>query len=628
MSWDPSASGRRLRILIARLLGRLGLREDSFLLVLAVVIGIVTAWAAVAFHELIRIIRDWLYSGWGMRIDIYGRGLWALVLLPAAGGLAVGLVSRFIFRVREGHGVIDVIETVVRWRGVIRPVTSLEKILTSALTIGSGGSAGAEGPIVQIGAGIASGVGQLFRMARHHMPILIGCGSAAGISAIFNAPIGGVFFTLEVILYDFSLKAFAPVVLASVIANITTKAIFHNMLQQPWEAIFAMPPLAVLTHAELGWRYLGNFLLLGLLCGLVGVSLTRLMHASERWFGRLPMRRALKPALGGTLLGLAGALYVVIFGWLLLDRQKPIDFAHYPLPAFFSDGYGVIQQLVGSSGSGDFYSHHAGGLLLILLGVLCAAKILGTCLTLASGGSGGIIAPSLFLGAATGGLLGVALRSLHLEVQPSLYALVGMGAVLAAVVHAPLAAVLILLELSRDHKIILPAMLAAIVATGIARLIYRDSIYTAALRLRGVQVGSAAELSVLRRLCVEQADLEPATTVAAGAPFQRIIDLMAQTGATSFVVLDAGGQYQGLVVADDLTTALLQREAVPLLLVQELARQVPMVRTTDDLASVLQVFAHHDVGQLPVAVPGRDKRVIGLISRAALMRCYQQQLSS
>ena len=644
--------GARVRVLVGRLLVRLGFQEESFLLALAILIGIVTAWAAVGFHELIVVIRNWLYSGIGPRTDLFGRGIFMLILLPAAGGLAVGLISRYVFLTREGHGIIDVIESVVRTSGIIRPLSAIEKILTAAITIGTGGSAGAEGPIVQIGAGIASGVGQLFAVARQHMPVLIGCGCAAGISAIFNAPIGGVFFTLEIILLDFSLRTFTPVVLASVVANVTTKAIFR-MFGHEFDAIFALPSWQVHTQLDLSWAHMGNFVLLGLLCGVVGVSLTRLSAWMEPWFGRMRIPRWTKPGVGGALVGALAVIYVMVFGWWMLDRPKPIDFQDYPLPAFFSDGYGVIRQLVQAEPDAagpavaipapagppqpgaapattfhGFYAEHTPRMMLLLLGALVVLKVVATCLTLASGGSGGIIAPSLFLGAAAGGFLGVLLRLMGMSVAPHLYALVGMGAVLAAVVHAPLASILILLELTQDHKIILPAMLATVTATGAARMLFRDSIYTMSLRARGVRVGTMTDLTLLRRLTVEQVNLEPATVLGLHDPLQTALSIADQTGAGNFVVVDDRKTYAGMLVARDLNTALMQREAVPLLLVEELVRtDIPLVSNKEDLATVLDIFARHDVDHLPVSISPTTGRVIGVISRSATMRRYQRALA-
>jgi CIC family chloride channel protein len=202
-----------------------------------------------------------------------------------------------------------------------------------------------------------------------------------------------------------------------------------------------------------------------------------------------------------------------------------------------------------------------------------------------------------------------------------------MGAVLAAVVHAPLASILIVLDVTRDSRILLPAMLATIVATGTAKLLFRDSIYSLGLRHRGVTLSAVGDLTLLRRMTVEQVEFEPATTVRDTDPFQRVLDLSGETGATDFVVVDRRGDYSGMVVMDDIKVALLEREAVPLLLVNELMRtSIPVVRSTDDLATALEAFGRHDVEHLPVAFAQSPGRVIGLVSRAALMRRYQKGL--
>ncbi len=509
----------------------------------------------------------------------------------------------------------------------------MEKIVTSGITIGTGGSAGAEGPIVQIGAAVASGVGQLFRVARHQMPILIGCGTAAGISAIFNAPIGGLLFTLEIILLDFSLRTVTPVVIASVIANVTTRAIFeyiqgmsHGGSEYAYAAIFAKPTFIWPGETLLNMGQLFNFLLLGLVCGVVGVSLTRIMYATEKRFSAMQWLGPLRPGIGGALVGIMGVAYIMIFGWLMMNRPKPFSFENYPMPSFYGDGYGVIEVLLGDS----FYTGEGMGQILILLGVLCVAKLLATCLTLGSGGSGGVIAPSVFLGAVTGGMLGIVLRSSgwFADVRPEMYALVGMGAVLAAVVHAPLASILILFELTQDYRITLAAMLATVVATGTAQLIFRDSIYTLSLRLRGVRVGTAADLTILRRLTVEQVGLDPAVTVRTEDPFQRVLDLTQAGSATTFVVTDKRGLYMGMIIPEDIKTALLEREAIPLLLCEELMRSdLPLIRNTDDLSSVFDAFSIHDTTHLPVCLTRQSGKIIGLISRSAVMKRYQKALA-
>ena len=524
-----SAPGGRLRVVITRSLQRFGFSDDTFLLLMSIAIGTVTGAAAVGFHELINLIRNMLY---GNRQDqahldyLYHQGKWLLLVLPAAGGLAVGVISRYVFRTREGHGIVDVVESVVRTSGFQKPTTAIEKILTSAITIGSGGSAGAEGPIVQIGAAIASGVGQVFRVARSQMPILTGCGCAAGISAIFNAPFGGVLFTLEVILQDFSIRSFTPVVLASVIAQVTTQETFRlTNHADDYRAIFAMPPIDVARHALLNWGQVGNFILLGILCGIIGSIFTRTMYWSEHFFSQLKIHKVIRPAIGGLILGGMGLLFVVIPG----HKIFPADV--YTMPAFYGDGYGIIQNLL----QPGYYSTMAGMTTAMLI-LLCAIKIVGTGVTLGSGGSGGIIAPSVFVGATLGAVVGHLLQRTgwFVGIQPELYSLVAMGAVLAAVVHAPMASILICFELTQDYKVMLPAMLACIIAVAVARSIYPDSVYTLALRSRGVRQGNAGDFSLLRRITVEQVPLDPVSVVGSSDAFQQLLDLSAMTSSYDF----------------------------------------------------------------------------------------------
>jgi CIC family chloride channel protein len=263
-----------------------------------------------------------------------------------------------------------------------------------------------------------------------------------------------------------------------------------------------------------------------------------------------------------------------------------------------------------------------------MLAVLCVVKVVATCLTLASGGSGGVIAPSLFLGAATGSWLGVLLQRLHLftDVYPAVYALIGMGAVLGAVVHAPLAAILILLELTSDYHIILPAMLATIMAVGTARFIFPDSVYSVELRARGIRTGSIRDLSLLRRISVEQIGLEPASVVAQDTPMLRVLEMMNGEIRDAIVVREDGA-YFGMLCRPDVEAAVLQPQSMPLLVAAELARtSVPMLSSTDDLAKAVETFAQTNVDTLAVSLPGAPDRAVGVVSRQHLLKRYHELL--
>ena len=342
------------------------------------------------------------------------------------------------------------------------------------------------------------------------------------------------------------------------------------------------------------------------------------MGRIEHAFAKVKVPRFVRPAVGGAILGGMGIAY------LLLAGHKPFPYDRYPMPAFFGDGYGVVQTLLNA----DYYTNMVTRDALLLL-ALCAAKMVGTGITLGSGGSGGIIAPALFVGATAGSVVGHLLQhsGWFPGIQPQMYSLVGMGAVLAAMVHAPMASILICFELTRDNGVMLPAMLGCIVAVATARVINPDSIYTQSLRTRGVRLGTAGDYVLLRRITVEQVPLDPVSIVGDADPIQNLLDLSAMTSTYEFVVADPLGKYEGMVLSPQLGPVLMDRDAVPVLVVRDVMRvDVRPVRTSDDLAAVFDAFSQYDVSHLPVCVPQNSEHVIGLISRAAVIRRYQEAL--
>lgn len=617
----------RLKVLAKRSLATVGVREDVGLIPVAVLIGILTSLLAVAFHSLVEWLKDRLYvqctGQW-----LYEQGLWMLVVIPASGGLAVGIITRYLLKSQGGHGVVDVIESVLRTRGFVKPIRAIEKIITSGLTLGSGGSTGAEGPIVEIGAAVSSGVGNLLSISRQRMPLLVGCGAAAGISSIFHAPIGGVLFTLEVILRDFSVRTFVPVVVASVIANVTTQSIMeylsshHGLISdEGYHSIFWVPYHLLGPDFSVTWIQGLQFAILGLFCGILGVTLTHLMLWGEQVFRPLQKLGAFRPMLGGALLGGMGILYLWL-SYRFLGVFKPLSISDYPMPAFFGDGYGVIQTML----SGSFGHGLTPSGLMVLLVMLLIFKLLGTTVTLCSGGSGGVIAPSLVLGATGGLLLGNLLNHIGVvSAQPGAMTLVGMGAVLSAVIHAPLASILIVFELTQSPGVIVPAMLACVVAQGTARLMHPDSVYTEHLRKRGVRPESSSDMSSLRKYAIDHLPMEPILPLRLSDPFKRVIDLATQTDRSHFVVTDDTGQFKGIITSEEVRQVLLEPQAIPLLTVAEVMRtDVQPLRHTENLASLFEAFLVYNIEALPVGLDHEPNRVVGIVSRDSLMKHYQR----
>jgi CIC family chloride channel protein len=426
------------------------------LITMALVIGLGSGLGAVAFRWLV-FATTWLVTGhlqWGQfgrvgSTHVPSLGIWFLLVAPAVGGLLYGpLIQRFAPEAR-GHGVPEVMLAVARHDGRIRPQVTVVKALASALCIGTGGSVGREGPIVQIGSALASSIGQAVKSPPSRLRILVACGAAGGIAATFNAPITGVLFSLELILRAYSVEALAPLVLASVAADLVGRAFFG-----------ASPIFEGIPH-NLALAGNGDFLLvlvLGLMASLVGVAFSYVLYRVEDlcdaiWNGRPEWCR---PAVGGVLLGL-----------VLLA-----------LPELYGVGYPVIERSV------------EGKYALWLLALLVVGKIAATSLTMGIGGSGGVFAPSLFIGAAFGTAFGVVAQHVFGTAagSPALYGVIAMGAVFASATQAPLASIASVVEMTGNYSLMLPVMLAVGVSVGLARRIGRATIYTKKLLRRGIDI--------------------------------------------------------------------------------------------------------------------------------------------
>ncbi|MEJ2869638.1 chloride channel protein [Actinomycetospora sp. OC33-EN08] len=419
----------------------------------AVVVGLGAGLGAVVFRELVfgvtRLVTgttDYAATP-GAPLPWWPElGRWFLLAAPVLGGLLYGpLVYRYA-REARGHGVPEVMLAVAENEGRIRPRVAVVKSLASALTIGTGGSVGREGPIVQIGSAIGSSLGQWMRMPASRLRLLVACGAGGGIAATFNAPLSGVLFALEIILLDFTVLSVVVVGTSSVVANLVAR-----VLETPG-TFLELPTFRVESFAQFGL-----FALVGLVGALVGVTFTRVLYGMEDladslWRGP----EWLRPAVGGLLVGL-----------LLVA-----------LPEMYGVGYPVLQ-------AGVAGQYAVGFLLLLLVG-----KMLATSLTLAVGGSGGIFAPSLFLGAMTGTALGVAADALAPGVAgpAGAYGLIGMAAVLAGATRAPITAVVIVAEITAEWSLVLPLLLAVALATALSRLLSGETVYTLKLARRGIHL--------------------------------------------------------------------------------------------------------------------------------------------
>lgn len=585
---------------------RLGFEGDWYLYIVAAFIGIFMGLVAVAF---IWPLRQTEHIADGLQGS---STLWLLILLgPAIGGLITGILITLLSNEGVGPGVTSVIYAVQRKKGKLSWKIGLRKWLASTATIGSGGSAGAEGPIVTIGAVAGSSIARLLGTGSQHTGTLLGCGAAAGLASVFNAPIAGIFFVMELILRDFSLKTFTPIVIAAVVSSATTQGILGDT------ALFEVGDSFFQGGIAFSISQIPTYLVLGLACGLIGSLFVRSLDLTERAFVATKIPLLVRPLVGAIILGLLGlGIY-----WFTNSNA---------VPSFYGNGYPTIKSLLEPSTyfvqSGSSTLHAAVPLILGLLG-LAAIKLVATSITVGSGGAGGLFAPSLLIGASTGGCIGFAVHYLGWfpDTSPTYFALVGMAAMVAATTHAPLTAILIVYEVTQSYEVILPLMFAAVVSTVVARFACRDSVYTFKLSRLGVRLGALSDLTVLRRLTPEDVTCVKATIVKQGDSAQRLVELMESTGTAEFVVVDEHDKYCGMVTSDDLRDALVYREAIPLLQVSELQRSdLPTVGPEETLDIVLDKFSRSDVQSLVLIK--ENGQIDGLITRSHLMKRYQSAL--
>lgn len=567
------------------LASRLNVGGNYGILVLAVVLGVLTGLGAMLFRWLIGVFSNlFLVRLYDILVANFGvMGKYALPVIPALGGIIVGILIYKFAREAKGHGVPEVMESVALRGGRIRPRVALIKTIASALCIGTGGSAGREGPIVQIGSTLGSTAGQVLHAPPRRMRLLVGCGAAAGISATFNAPIAGAVFAAEIILGNFAATTFAPILISSVAASFVGR-IFYGEIPS-----FIVPSYEMVSYWELF-----NYMVLGVLAGVVGVVFTRMLGYFEGLFEDIKCIPVwMKPAVGALVVGVI-AIY---------------------LPQVMGVGYTTIEGIL----TDVKFS-------LMIMGLLVFAKILATSMTLGSGGSGGIFAPSLFIGAALGGFVGQVASNLFpgSTASPAAYALVGMAAVVSATTHAPLSALIILFEMTRNYKIILPLMFAVALATTISRLLYRESIYTMKLARRGVRIRGGREENILRGIKVSEVMRREYTTIQNSNRLGDVIDMVRGSEESVFPVLDREGEIVGIIDAHSLNEYVLEEAMYDIVVAEEVARRrFPLLNVDDNLLTALDRFQITGYEAIPVVDNGK---VVGLLHRRDLFNRYQMEI--
>jgi len=572
---------------VRRFLRRVVGHEPTVLILLGLLVGIVTGYGAIACRLGIELIRKIAFGHVG-DITVLARDAPALLvlLLPAVGGLIVAPIVLIFAPEAKGHGVPEVMDAIARKGARIRPRVAVAKAVASIVTLGTGGSAGWEGPIIQIGAGFASSVGQLSRMARRPMRVLVACGAAAGIAATFNAPIAGVLFALEVLLGDLALVTFSPVVVASVAAAAVTFVHYGS------HAVFDIPVGKFRLTSALE---IPLYAILGIAAAVGAVGFTRIFYFLEDIIegGKVP--RLALPALGGLAVGAIGIA----------------------MPEVLGIGYDTISRTF----QGEFP-----------LGILCGlffVKIAVTSFTLGSGGSGGIFAPSLVLGSVLGAGFGVVVHRIMpgATAPPGVYAVVGMAALVAGTTHAPMAAILILFEMTRDFHIILPLMIACIISTTVARGLLHESIYTLKLARRGVRLRGGRDEAVLQSLTVRETMHADATVLKESMGFDEVRRCALESRHHVFPVVDAEGRFTGVVTLGALRPFLFEVGLSDVAVARDLAQPVEIVVSPDDdLETARRAFVRSAHEELPVVDP-ETRRVAGVLREHELYAAYNEAVA-
>lgn len=557
--------------------------EGAVLIVFGAVIGVAAGLSVVAFYGLIewahRFFIDWL----GARVGATTHAYWRPLLTAIGLWAAWALIRRF--HVPEGQNIADVQLAVAKRDGTVpaRPVGV--RTVSAAITIGAGGSAGSEGPVAVLGSAVGSAIGRVLRFHPRRVKILVGCGAAAGISGAFNAPFAGAFFALEQVLGSFSVGAFSPVVIASVAGALTIRPFLGSN-----------PAIQIPSYGDHdAWAIVMLYPILGVACGLMSILFVRSYFATGSVVARMPGPAALRPIVGGLLVG----------GIVLVSGGVLIGEGHLAIPAALF-----------------------GGMAWYLLLAIALLKVFITVVTLQSGGSGGVFTPTLFIGAALGGGLGLLVAELApgQDIHATTWGLVGMAGMVAGATRAPITALFMVFELTNDYTIVLPLMIVTVIAYAIARRYSAYGLYDGWLIRRGMHLAHGADRAIMDRIAAREALDDKAPTVRADAELREIVAATAHTRHTTLPVLD-DTVLLGVITYGDLREALLDRgELAPLLIAADLAAPTETVLPGDSLRAALRKMNARAIDALPVVESEAGMTYIGILTRADILAAYERVL--
>jgi CIC family chloride channel protein len=567
---------------IRKIMFHLRTSDAVYFFIFSILVGSGGGLGAVVFRWMIAQFKNLFFVKGGELLHFMGQ--YSVIIIPAAGGLVVGLLVYFFAREAKGHGVPEVISSVLVGGGKIRPRVAVVKAVASSVCIGSGGSVGREGPIIQIGSALGSSIGQLLKLSEEKTKTLVGCGAAAGIAATFNSPLGGIFFGLEVILREYGLRNFSSVVLSSVTATVISR---HFLGNQP---AFHLPPFALYNITDFLY-----YLVFGFFTAFIAWLFVKTLYKSEDIFNAIKMPDYLKPVLGGLGIGIIGVKFPQVFGV----------------------GYETIEASI----RGDF--------VLWVIIALVFLKILATSLTLGSGGSGGVFAPSLYIGALLGEAFGLIVHKIipGTVIPPGAFALVGMASVFAGTSQAPMSAILLLFEMTGNYRILPPLMITCVLSAMLVKWRTKYSIYTLKLVRRGIDVDRHSFGDMMENITVSEAMLTQVITVAEKDTVTDVGLMIKHTNHRGFPVIGSDGRLSGIVTRSDINKALADGRAMsPVMTI--MTTSLIVCYPDESLKTALHKMGSGNIGRIPVVDRTDERHLRGILTRKSLLAAYNKAIEN
>jgi chloride channel protein, CIC family len=574
----------KIRALILTQFGKRTLSENVFLVLLPIVGLIVGLTSVVTAHVISFLQNQFWGNGQNLLAAAADNPWYSRLIIPLVGGLLVGLMGWF-FRVQtRGGGVTTIMQAVSLKGGYISLRQTLPRDWSAIVTISTGGSLGREGAMALLASAIGSWTGRYFRLSTQQLRVLVCASAAAALAAVYNAPIGGSLFALEILMGNFALEVLGPVVVVSVISTLVFRSCMGNL------------PRFEVPHYELvsAWELL-PYLLLGVLSGVISLLFVRALFGAQDLFEKIPIPNWLKPAIGMLLVGAIGIWWPHVYGNgietvnLTLREQIPI----------------------------------------IALCALVPIKIIASSLTFGSGGAGGLFTPSLMVGALLGGSFGYGVHALfpHVTAEHGAYATVGMGGVLAAMTHAPLTAIMMIYEQTNNYQIVLPLMFVCIVSHFTTRLFKGRSMEDESLRRRGVVMPTGLEAGVMQSLCVEDIMHDDVHAINHSAPFSLIVEQFFKESYNNIYVTDSTGKFLGAIRLHSVKDMLHQTESLSSVIADDLVDDsFQFVTPRQNLADAMDIFWRENAERLPVINNPTDRKLTGWISKRDLLGVYSQEI--